>query len=57
MLLRNGQPYLIEKEASITQETGKKEYGVHTIYLPSGPLPIVVGTDGMKIVSPCPTSS
>lgn len=54
MLLSNGQPYLTGEAATITRETGRKEYGVNTVYAASGPIPIVVGTEVREIISPCP---
>jgi len=52
-LLANGQPYLTGEAATFTRETGSKDYNVHTISMPSGPIPIVVGTDALEIFSPC----
>jgi len=57
MLLSNGQPYLTGKDATITRGTGRKEYGVHNVYAPSGPVPIVVGSEVIQIFSPCPANS
>jgi len=57
MLLSNGQPYLTGKDATITRETGRKEYGVHNVYAPGGPIPFVVGTEVIQIFSPCPAST
>lgn len=54
MLLSNGQPYLTGEDATITRETGRKEYGVHNVYAPGGPIPFVVGTEVIQIFSPCP---
>jgi hypothetical protein len=56
MLLSNGQPYLTGEAATITRETGRKEYGVHNVYASGGPIPIVVGSEVIQIFSPCPTS-
>ncbi len=52
-LLSNGQPYLTGEAATFTRETGRKEYSVHTIGVPSGPIPIVVGTEMREVFSPC----
>ena len=57
MLLGHGQPYLTGEAATITRETGKKEYGVHNVYAPSGPIPIVVGAEVREIFSPCPAGN
>lgn len=54
MLLSNGQPYLTGEAATFTRETGRKEYGIHNVYTPGGPIPIAVGTDVIQIFSPCP---
>lgn len=57
MLLSNGQPYLTGTAATITRETGRKEYGVHNVYTTSGPIPIVVGNEEREVFSPCPAGS
>lgn len=54
MLLSDGQPFLTGAAATITRETGRKEYGVNTIYAAGGPIPIVVSNEVREIVSPCP---
>lgn len=53
MLLSNGQPYLTGDAVTFTRETGKKDYSVHNISAPSGPIPIVVGTEVREVFSPC----
>lgn len=53
MLLSNGQPYLTGDAATFTRETGRKDYSVHNISAPSGPIPIVVGTEMREVFSPC----
>lgn len=55
-LLANGQPYLTGEAATFRRETGNKDYSVHNISMPSGPVPIVVGTEIQEIFSPCPGS-
>lgn len=57
MLLSNGQPFLTGEAATITRETDRKEYSVQRLYVPGGPIPIVVGTEVRELFSPCPAGS
>ncbi len=54
VLLGNGQPYLTGEAATSEKETGRKEYAVHSVYVPAGPVPFVVGTAVSVLFSPCP---